>query len=99
MFVTIFLLAAFALTSLVVFVFMRGLDLEPGEEQAAKVLVTEERPKEGHCLLCGSPIARAGASSDDVVLEIERRIGAETSVVIQALAQPGRDSLTRLYLS
>ncbi len=98
MFVTIFLLAAFAVTSLVVFVFMKGLDLEP-HESGAKVTVTEERPKEGHCLLCGAPLARAAASSDDMVLEIERRIHAETSVVVQALAQPGRETLTRLYVS
>lgn len=78
----------------------RGLDLNSQDGHPPEpVRVSEEPLVEGHCVLCGAQLRCDGATSDDVVFELERRIGDDVSVVMQTLAKTRGDDLRRLYLS
>jgi len=100
MLVAIGFAVGFLAVYLVTWSLCKGLDLDPHEDAPTQAIpVVDRPPAEGHCALCGAQLRKNGATSDDVVFEIEQRIGADVSAVIHMLARPGADPVRQLYLS
>ncbi len=89
----------FVAVYLVAWNLLKGLDLDRKDDRTEAIPVVDQSAADGHCALCGAKLRRDGATSDEVVFEIERRIGADVSAVIHTLARPGADELKQLYLS
>lgn len=77
---------------------MPDLDLEPKQSRPEPIQVSTHQPKEEHCLLCNAPLRRA-VSTDEVVFEVERRIGDDTLAINQLLRQPASEDVRRLYVA
>ncbi|MHB8876848.1 MAG: hypothetical protein ACYC8T_24390 [Myxococcaceae bacterium] len=68
------------------------------ESRRAKAPAPEvEEHSEAKCLLCNRPLPRS-YTSDEVVSELEKRIDADTAMVVSYLRQPpAPEVLSRMY--
>ncbi len=65
-------------------------------EKAAAVLASAPEVQPGHCLLYNAPLRRP-STGEQVVFEVERRIGAELRDVVQLQGRAAPESFARLY--
>lgn len=68
------------------------------ERNAKAEAVFDHAPtaRPGHCMLCDAPLRRP-STADEVVFEIEHRIGTELQDVVQLLGQTTPEGFQRLY--
>ncbi len=69
------------------------------DEPRAPVPVVHAKAADGICVLCDQPLRREAATTDEIVFELERRIGDEQALVAQLLSRPVPENLHRLYLA
>jgi hypothetical protein len=91
------ILASVSFLGMFAIVGMGYLQMEK-ERNAKSEAVFDQAPtaRPGHCLLCDAPLRRR-STADEVVVEIEHRIGTELQDVVQLLGQTTPEGFQRLY--